>query len=218
MKYISQNKLEKSVLLFKNYLKIGYYTVWTFGVAVLIVTKQAISFLYASEYLIGEPIFILYVVDIMIKFASMHLILTASGNAKLLMKYSAISLGANTILNIIFFKIFGIVGPAISTLVVTTIYTISILNKSTSILKAKWTDIVDIKDILSFVFGLVMMAAVFYMINKLLLSIELNQYITMILVMGGICHCHFTGLSKKNKQNFENNKFIKTIRKQHHLP
>ena len=128
MKYISQNQLENSILLFKNYLKIGYYTVWTFGAAVLVVTKQAICFLYSSEYLVGEPIFILYVVDSMIKFASMHLILTASGKAKLLMKYSAVSLGANTILNIIFFKIFGTVGPAISTLVVTTVYTVSILN------------------------------------------------------------------------------------------
>ena len=80
MKYISQNQLENSILLFKNYLKIGYYTVWTFGAAVLVVTKQAICFLYSSEYLVGEPIFILYVVDSMIKFASMHLILTASGN------------------------------------------------------------------------------------------------------------------------------------------
>ena len=185
MKYISQNQLENSILLFKNYLKIGYYTVWTFGAAVLVVTKQAICFLYSSEYLVGEPIFILYVVDSMIKFASMHLILTASGKAKLLMKYSAVSLGANTILNIIFFKIFGTVGPAISTLVVTTVYTVSILNKSTSILKAKWKDIVDIKDVLSFVFGLAMMAAAFYMINKVLLLLKLNQYIAMILVMGG---------------------------------
>ena len=185
MKYISQNQLESSILLFKNYLKIGYYTVWTFGVAVLVVTKQAISFLYSSEYLVGEPIFILYVVDSMIKFASMHLILTASGKAKLLMKYSAVSLGANAVLNIVFFKLFGIVGPAIATLVVTTGYTVSILNKSTSILKARWKDIVDIKDVLSFVFGLVMIAATFYVINKVLLLYKLNQYIVMVLVMGG---------------------------------
>lgn len=185
MKYISQNQLESSILLFKNYLKIGYYTVWTFGVAVLVVTKQAISFLYSSEYLVGEPIFILYVVDSMIKFASMHLILTASGKAKLLMKYSAMSLGANAVLNIVFFKLFGIVGPAIATLVVTTGYTVSILNKSTSILKARWKDIVDIKDVLSFAFGLVMIAATFYVINKVLLLYKLNQYIVMVLVMGG---------------------------------
>ncbi len=185
MKYISQNQLENSILLFKNYLKIGYYTVWTFGGAVLIVTKQAICFLYSFEYLVGEPIFILYVIDSMIKFASIHLILTASGNAKLLMKYSAISLGMNTVLNIIFFKIFGTVGPAIATLVVTTGYTIAILNKTTSILKAKWMDIVDLKDVLTFVLGLVMMASAFYLINKALLFFKLNQYIVMILVMGG---------------------------------
>ncbi len=185
MKYISKNQLENSVLLFKNYLKIGYYTVWTFGCAVLIVTKQAICFLYSFEYLVGEPIFILYVIDSMIKFASMHLILTASGNAKLLMKYSAISLGVNTVLNIVFFKIFGTVGPAIATLVVTAGYTLIILNKSTSILAAKWMDIIDLKDVLTFALGLAMSAGVFYLFNKTLLSYGLNQYITMILIMGG---------------------------------
>ena len=185
MKYISQNQLKNSILLFKNYLKVGYYTVWTFGAAVLIVTKQAICFLYSSDYLVGEPIFILYVIDSMIKFASMHLILTASGNAKLLMKYSAVSLSVNVALNIVFFKIFGTIGPAIATLVVTTGYTGVILNKSTVILKAKWIDLVDLKDILSFVIGLIITSGVFYMINKGLLLCNINQYIAMIVVMGG---------------------------------
>lgn len=185
IKYISQKQLGNSILLFKNYLKVGYYTVWTFGAAVLMVTKQAICFLYSSKYLVGEPIFILYVIDSMIKFASTHLILTASGNAKLLMKYSAASLVANTVLNIAFFKMFGTVGPAIATLVVTTGYMIVILNKTASILKAKWLDIVDLKDVLTFVLGLVVIAIAFYLINRALLFYKLNQYISMIMIMGG---------------------------------
>ncbi len=185
MKYISQKQHINSITLFKNYLKIGYYTVWTFGCAVLIVAKQAICFLYSQEYLAGETIFIIYVIDSMMKFASMHLILTASGNAKLLTKYSAFSLIANLVFNIIFFNIWGNIGPAIATLIVTTGYTIAILRRSAEILNAKWMDIIDLKDILSFVLGLAFVATVFYFINGKLIFNKLNQYIAMIFAMGG---------------------------------
>ena len=185
MKYMSKKQYKSSIKLFKNYLKIGYYTVWTLGGTVLLVAKQAICFLYSEEYLAGETIFILYVIDSMIKFASMHLILTASGKAKLLMKYSAVSLIINTVMNIIFFNIWGTVGPAIATLVVTTGYTIVILRKTISILQAQWMDIIDLKDIVSFVLGLVFTAMLFSLINERLIFYKVNQYIAMILVMGG---------------------------------
>ena len=185
MKYISGGMKEKSIKLFNNYLKLGYYSVWTFGVAILLVTNQAISFLYSTEYIQGKSVFIIYIFDSMVKFASMHLILTASGNSKLLMRYSLISLILNTVLNICLFKLMGIIGPALSTLIVTSLYTAAILKKTTSVLGAKWKQIFDIKDILTFVAGLVIIAIIFNRIDKLLLGMGMNQYIAMILSMAG---------------------------------
>lgn len=185
MKYISRNDRSNAIVLFKNYLKIGYYSVWILGIAVLIVNQQAISFLYSSEYLLGKDVFIIYIIDSMLKFASMHLILTASGKVKLLMLYSALSLALNTVLNIVLFNLMGIVGPAIATLAVTALYTLLILRKSIITLGTKWTEVFDLSDITTFVLGLVTTAIVFCGLNHAILKIGVNQYITMMLVMSG---------------------------------
>ena len=185
MKYISIGEKNSSILLFQNYLKVGYYSVWVLGVAVLIVSGQAISFLYSDEYLQGRTIFILYIIDSMIKFASMHLILTASGKTKLLMWISLGSLVANIVLNILLYFILGINGPAIATLIVTTGYTISILHKSINVLNSRWAEIFDIKDLFGFIICLGCTGIVCSIINQYLLSKGLNQYMVMIIIMFG---------------------------------
>lgn len=185
MKYVSVGDKRNAAKLFKNYLKVGYYSVWTFGVGILIVTSQAISFLYSSEYLTGKYVFIIYIIDSMVKFASMHLVLTASGNSKLLMKYSIISLVANAVLNILLFKTIGLAGPALATLIVTLIYSIMIMRRTIKILGVKRSDILEIKDILLFIITLVICGALFSVADRELLKIGLNQYIAMIMTMGG---------------------------------
>ena len=185
MKYVSIDDKRNAAKLFKNYLKVGYYSVWTFGVGILIVTSQAITFLYSSEYLTGKAIFMIYIIDSMVKFASMHLVLTASGNSKLLMKYSIVSLVANTVLNILLFKTIGLAGPALATLIVTLMYSIMIMRKTIKILGVKWSEVLGIKDILLFIITLVICGALFSVVDRELLKIGLNQYIAMILTMGG---------------------------------
>lgn len=184
MKFISGNKNHDASLLFKNYLKIGYYSVWTFGTGIIMVSSQAICFLYSSEYLVGKNIFIIYILDSMVKFASMHLLITASGNSKCLMYYSAASLVANLFLNIILYQILGIIGPALATLIVTTVYSVAILRKSIKIIDGKWAEIFDCKDMLSFIVVLLVCAFVFGRINSALINAHLNQYISMIISMG----------------------------------
>lgn len=185
MKYISSGNRKGSIELFKNYLKIGYYSVWIFGVAILVVANQAICFLYSSEYLSGKVIFNIYIFDSMIKFASMHLILTASGNARLLMRYSLLSLLANTVLNILLYYSLGIIGPAIATLIVTLGYTLVILNKTLKVVNAKWKDIFEIKNMTIYILGLCFWGVVFKFVNNLMLKCNINQYVAMIVTMIG---------------------------------
>ena len=189
MRYISLGSKERmnSIRLFQNYLKVGYYSVWVLGIAVLIVSEQAISFLYSDEYLPGKSVFILYIIDSMMKFASMHLILTASGKAKMLMRFSLISLFMNLVLNIGFYFVFDFIGPALATLVVTAAYTIAILYKSINVLNAKWSEVFDFTDIFRFVICLVCTGLLFGVLNQILLRNGMHQYLTMILIMTGFC-------------------------------
>jgi O-antigen/teichoic acid export membrane protein len=187
MRYVSGNRKEDAAKLFCNYMKIGYYSVWILGTAVLITSKQVISMLYTEEYVQGNTVFVIYVIDSMIKFASMHLILTAGGKSKTIMTYSIISLGLNLVLNILFYYLIGINGPALATLVTTALYTFMILWKSIKLIDVKWTDVFDVKDLISFALILAVTGAAFYGANYVLLHVGVHWFISMMVSAGGFC-------------------------------
>lgn len=183
MRYVSGEEKESAVKLFRAYLKICYFFAFTMGVAVLIVNEQAISFLYSSEYLPGKSVFIVYIIDSMIRFASMHLIITSAGKSKLLMRYSIVSLVANVVLTIVLYRLLGFVGPAIATVLVSGGYMLAILNRSVKILDARWLDIFDLKDLGLLGMQLAATGTVFAFAHRFLLRTGIHPYISMIAVM-----------------------------------
>lgn len=213
MKYITSSD-SRSVLIYKNYLKIGYYSVVVFAVGTIIVADQIIPFLYSSDYIAGKSVFIIYVFDSMLKFASMHLVLAANGNTKTILKYSVFSLIANLILNIILYSLLGIIGPAISTLLVTLGYTIAILYKTKTLLKAKWNDIFDFKEVCVFVVILVVSSCFFFVVNIALRSFGMNDYLNMAitLVLFGLTNLLFNLKRIKNALSSINSLKLREIK------
>lgn len=183
VKYVSACDKEKSKTLFSQYLKVGYYSVWILATMVLIAPETIISFLYSDEYIVGKKIFIIYTFDSMLRFASMHLILTSANKSKNVMIYSLFALGLNLVLNIAFYYMFGLIGPAIATLVVALIYTYLILGKSIKIIDTRWRDVFNAKEILWLVFTLACLWGAMFTLNILLVKIGLHRYLSMILCM-----------------------------------
>ena len=116
---IASKNYDKAQITFKAYLRLGYVATWLVAFGIVINAKEAMLFLYDPKYLPGLSVFIVYLFVDMIKFANTSLILTAKGKSKTLMICSLSALGANFILNIILFKVLGILGPAIATLIIT---------------------------------------------------------------------------------------------------
>ncbi len=184
IRYIGNNQKKKAVSVFRTYLQAGYYTVWIFAAAVLLVTDLIIPFLYSEQYLSGKNIFIIYILDSMLRFSSMHLILTATGKTKKLMYYSLISVVLNFILNIILYFILGIIGPAIATFVSTLIYTMMVLNASAKELGVKWTDLFIKRDVMLVLLKIIIVGVPMYFAEKLLLNTGLQSYIVMFIIAG----------------------------------
>ena len=180
---VTEGRKEESIELFSSYLKVGYYTVWTLGMMVLVAPSTIISFLYADAYVVGVGVFILYIIDSMLRFASVHLILTAAGKSKNIMIYSIISLALNLVLNLLFYHLWGMIGPAIATVIVALIYMVLILQDTTKTIQAKWTDVFDVKDLLIFVLTLGITWLVAFGMNKLLVTWNLHPYLSMIISM-----------------------------------
>lgn len=183
VKYFTEKNKERSVMLFSSYLRVGYYSVWILGTMVLIAPKTMISFLYADKYIEGFGIFIIYIFDSMLRFASMHLILTSAGKTKRLMYYSVLSLILNLVLNIAFYKLFGLIGPAVATLLVSGIYTFVILNDSIKLLNAGWREVFNIKEIMTLIITIAVMWIFSSLINNLLCECGIHKYIAMIISM-----------------------------------
>lgn len=201
IRFIGYEKNKEAVHLFRTYLQAGYYSVWIFAVAVLLVTQEIIPFLYSDEYLSGWGIFVVYVLDSMLRFASMHLILTAKGKAKLLMIYSLVSLGMNCILNILLYYLIGMIGPAIATLISTLVYTILVLRSSSKELNIKIGELFIKKDIIIFSAKLLLTAIPIYLLKNILLGAGLNRYIVMFGVLGVFVVINFI-------LNFKNIKYV----------
>lgn len=190
MRYISSKSYGDATRLFKSYLKVGYYSVWLLGMAIICVSETAICFLYAEKYLPGKAIFAVYIIDSLVRFASMHLIITADGQSKLLMKYSLISLAANTVLDIALYYLMGTIGPAVATTIVTVGYTVAVLHKSIRILNISWKEAFDWCDVLIFILQLLITGAAMMFMDRGLQALGLHKYISMI-----ISGCVYAGIN-----------------------
>jgi O-antigen/teichoic acid export membrane protein len=184
IKYLREKDYSKVKTLYSSYLKLGAYSVWVLGFGSLITSKQLINLLYSPEYLVGNSVFIIYIIDTMVRFAGMHLILTGNGNTKSLMVYSLMSLFCNTILNIVLFNLLGFIGPATATLVVAILYVVLITRKSLSIIQCRIGELIRVKRLLLFIFELLISGIALYALNRHLLNSNINQYICLFLTFG----------------------------------
>ena len=119
----------------------------------------------------------------MLRFASMHQVLVASNKTKLLMLYSIGSLVLNFVLNIAFFYMFGLIGPAIAALVTAILYAWLVLHKSMKLIDAKWTDIFNLKEMGWLLLTLGGLWLVCHFLHKGLTLLGLHPYLSMILSM-----------------------------------
>lgn len=184
-RYINSNETEKVRKLFANYFRIGYITTFTFTIASIVLSREMILMLYGEKYLPGQTVFVLYTIVDMLKFANLSLVLAANGETKTLMKYSIIALGTNAILNLLLFAAVGFIGPAISTVIVTGILSVSLTKKSAVILGTSLKKIIDWKEFILFVAIAGGMGIVLFIIEEIMKKSSFNFMIILVVLGGG---------------------------------
>lgn len=184
-RYFGDGDYTHGRILFKSYLKMGYYTAFTFTIACMILSKEMILFLYGDKYLSGQSIFILYTIVDMIKFANMSIVLSSSGRTKNLMICSFISLAANIVCNVLFYHAFGFVGPAMATVFVTVILTAVLAEMSARALKTSVWELIEWKEILVFISELALVGLVCFVIKRVLEALTVSSPI-ILFVLGGL--------------------------------
>ena len=118
VKAISEKDMDRTKKILHIYYVVGFVSSMILGFAILSVSKQFMLFLYSDKYSEGIWVFIIYVFVDIVSFAYPGQMLLVSGRTKELLFHSIIMVVANIILNIILLNLFGILGPAVATLIV----------------------------------------------------------------------------------------------------
>ncbi len=185
-RFIAQNNLEEAQKLYRDYLSIGYTTTWIIAFGVVICSREVMYLLYDDKYISGLAIFVVYIFVDMIRFANVAIILRAKGKTRLLMIYSFAMLIANLIFNTIFYNIFGIIGPALSTLVVTFIMNMGMLINGASILRCKVYQLINIKDMVLLIIQLIIIGTIAMKINSVLEQYFSLHYVVRLILTYGL--------------------------------
>lgn len=143
---INSKQFEDAQKVMKLYLQMGYVMTFIFVGGAVALAKDLLLFLYDPKYLSGLAIFIVYLFVDMIRFANVTTILSAAGKTKILMRISVSVLVANAFLNVLALKLFGIIGPAVTTLVLTLLMIMAMLHYGASEIHSSVLELFDYRD------------------------------------------------------------------------
>lgn len=192
MKSVTGRNYQTTISVLRKYLTVGYLSVWMFGGALLLCAPEAIQFFYSVEYISGTPIFVIYIFDGMVQFASFHLIIAANGNSKFLMGTSIVLLIANVILSLGLYYLLdmfeiAIYGPAVATLIISVIYVMILCVKSSRILNMPIRTFLPIKSMSVYLCEIAFVGAIFALIKYGLTYTTIPWIASFIVVC--ICYC-----------------------------
>lgn len=182
---MGEGDCEHAARLFQGTVKIGYLCTMPFGVILMVLARQAVQFLYGDNYLPGLGVFMLYLLVDMLNFASFSLVLSASGKTGALMAVSCFALLANLVLNFGFYAVFGFIGPAIATVLVTLAANLILLKWSGVILNAKIAELFDIPYLGKFFAQLLAAAVCVAVLRRKACELGIH-YAVIFLVLGAL--------------------------------
>ena len=167
---------------FKSYLSIGYLSTFILGGACILLSKELILFLYGDKYLDGLPVFVIYLFVDILKFANVSLIMSISGKSKVLVKLSLALLCSNIVLNVVGYYIMGMVGPAISTLIVTLFSVVFLLVYGAKELHTSILKLFDLRTFFPFVFKMALVFALCVIFKSVLAIFSLPNFAVICLL------------------------------------
>ena len=186
-KYISNGLYVEAQKLYRKFLELAIMTTSILACAAIVSAPMLLELLYTKKYMEGLWIFIVYILVDIVRVLNITIVLSAVGQAKELVMISGISLALNFVLNIIFFKKLGIIGPALSTLLVMTLSGIVIQNKCSKVLQCKLNKLLSAKKILFYGVKLCSVSIIFIVLSEIFSQSTIHYIIRLLIISGGFC-------------------------------
>jgi O-antigen/teichoic acid export membrane protein len=121
VKLLHNDQKEEAVNLWKSATTISFAIISFIAVACFVFAPEVIEVMYSAKYLPGVSVFRVYCVVLFCRCTYFGMILNATGKTKFILYCSIGTLALNLSLNYVFFTILGFIGPAVATLIATTL-------------------------------------------------------------------------------------------------
>ena len=181
---INQGQKHEAQKLFKLYLRIGYILTCTFVGGAIAVARYLMLFLYDEKYMAGYPIFVIYLLVDMIRFANVTTILIGSGKTKTLITISVVTLALNAVCNVVAFLLFGMIGPAVTTLVLTFLMNLLLLHFGAKEIETSVLHLFDIKEMSIIGIQIIIFGTLAHILSNRLSGIGLSSFFILAISFG----------------------------------
>ena len=184
-RFVSNRELEKAASLYKSFLEIAYVSTGILCCTALVAAPQLMQLLYSSKYVSGLTVFCIYILVDMIRFSNMTLILSAAGKTRTIMLLGMASIGMNAVLNIILYRLIGMEGPAVATLVSVLLTGVLMLSFGARELNTRFWRLFDRKYLTIFALESLAAGMAFGTMQKWLTGKGIHYFYVLLLVGGG---------------------------------
>ncbi|MBE6617239.1 MAG: hypothetical protein E7627_04785 [Ruminococcaceae bacterium] len=181
-RYISEKKNDMASNTYKLFLEITYISTGILCCAALASAPQFMKLLYSNKYTAGLAIFCVYILVDLVKFTNITLVLTAAGKTRWLMTLGFATIGLNAVLNVICYKLMGLIGPAIATLATTALMGLLMMICNAKVLNTRLSAFFDLKYMVVFVLESVALTFALSALRDTLDRLDVHYFIIVVLI------------------------------------
>ena len=208
-RYIAEKDFDATRKLYSSFLEIAYVSTGIMAIGAIAVAPDLMTLLYSEKYSSGLYIFILYIVVDLLRVLGITLLLSAAGKTKTIMYVSIGTLAVKAVTSVGFFFLFGIIGPAVSTVVVTFINGIVLLYYGAKEIKTSIAKLFEWKYVLLFFGETIVGAALVLALRQVMVSAGITYFVRLVCCYGVFC---IVMLVLNFKRFFKNIKYINSCK------
>jgi len=183
VRLLKNDKKIEAVSLWSNAAELSYLFICFFSLTLYVFAPEVITVLYSKKYLAGTEVFRIYSLVLLVRFTYFGMILNSIGKTKFILYSSIATLIINLILNFLFYKLFGFIGPAIATFVSIALIALFQLIVSSKELKISFKLIMPWKKIFILTIINIAFAAVFVVLKSIIpFDITIGQVLESVIL------------------------------------
>ncbi len=185
VRLLKLDQRQEVVKLWKNSINIAFFAMCLIAGGLIVFAPDVMTLFYSAKYATSEgvAVFRIYSSVLLLRFTYWGIVLNATGKTKFILYSSIVTLALNLVGNVIFYHLFGFVGPAISTLIVTIVIALSQLYFTCVYLKIGLFSIFPWLDMLRMFVQTLLLGSIFWLIRYRLLT-NVTDFLSVSVSMG----------------------------------